>query len=118
MPWDSGLSPAVLDEANCRSLVNDTLGFDATVALGTASTEAMQLASVLSKVINFGLATHANATGKFQHVDARLEACMHEVHNQQGIMQGIVDGAKAEFVAIQVKFEQDTTIKKARRRLR
>ena len=95
LPWDSGLSPAVLDEANCRGLVNDAAGFDATVALGTASTEAMQLAGVLSKVINFELATHANAMGKFQHVEARLDTCMHEVNNQQSIMQGITDAAKS-----------------------
>ena len=107
LPWDSGLSPAVLDEANCRTMVNDALGFDATVALGTASAEAIQLATVLSRVINFELATHASATGKFQHTDARIEACMHEVHNQQGIMQGIVDAAKAEFVTIQDKFEHE-----------
>ena len=104
MPWDSGLSPAVLEEANCRTLVNDASGFDATVALGTAAPEAIQLASVLSRVISFELATHASATGKFQHADARIDACMQEVHNQQGVMQGVVDAAKAEFVAIQEKF--------------
>ena len=111
-PWDSGLSPTVLEEANCRTLVNDALGFDATIALGTASTEAMQLATILSRVINFELATHANAMGKFQHVDTRLDACMHEIHNQQGIMQGVTDAAKAEFVALQGKFEQEIGIQK------
>ena len=81
-----------------RSICQDiqvALGFDATVALGTASAEAIQLATILSRVINFELATHANAMGKFQHVEARIDTCMHEVHNQQGVMQGIVDAAKA-----------------------
>ena len=102
----------MLEEGNCRALANDAVGFDATLALGTASAEAMQLASVLSRVINFELAVHANALGKFQHVDTRLDACMHEIHNQQGVMQGVTEAAKAEFVAVQGKFEQEMGVQK------
>ena len=102
-PWDNAVNPSVLEEANCRALVNDALGFDATVALGSASAEAIQLASVFSRVIMFELASHASATGKFQHMDTRVDACMHEIRSQQGIVQGVADAAKAEFVAVQGK---------------
>ena len=112
LPWDHGLNPSVLEDSNCRVLVNDALGFDNTLALGTASTEAMQLASVLSRVINFELAVHASAQGKFQHVDTRVDACMHEIHAQQGVMQGVTEAAKAELVALQGKFEQDMGVQK------
>ena len=46
-------------------------------------------------------------------MDTREDACMHDIHNQQGIVQGVADAAKAEFVTLQGKVEQEIMSQKS-----